>query len=224
MLDNQEILPRYLDFWQYLNEYEKNVFIENMVNQKYSKGKTLHRNNEDCLGVILLKKGRLRIYLLSEDGKDVTLYRLFTGDVCILSASCILEAITFDIFIDVEENSELITIDSTIFQQVASKNIYVENFGYKLVTKRFSEVMWAMQQILFMAIDKRLAMFLLEESNKRDTLELKVTHEEIAKNISSAREVVTRMLKYFVQEGIVELTRGKITIANKSKLEQMLDK
>lgn len=224
MIENQELLVKYLDFWQYLNEQERNIFIQNMIIQKYSKGQTLHPTNDDCLGVILIKKGRLRIYVLSDDGKDVTLYRLFTGEVCILSASCILEAVTFDVFIDVEEDCELIIISSVVFEQVSKKNIYVENFGYKLVTKRFSDVMWAMQQILFMAIDKRLAIFLLEESNKSDTLELRVTHEEIARNISSAREVVTRMLKYFVQEEIVELTRAKITIINKSKLKQIIDK
>lgn len=217
-----EELSKFLTFWNQLNGAEKKLLVQNAIVQKYLKGVTMHHGSGDCLGVVLIRKGQLRTYMLSPDGRDITLYRLFSGDICILSASCVLETITFDVFIDVEEDSEIITISSSLFQQLAKQNIYVEVFGYKMATSRFSDVMWAMQQILFMSIDKRLAIFLNEEIKNKKSLELKITHGKIAKNMATAREVVTRMLKYFSQEGIVKLSRGKITIIDESKLKKLI--
>ncbi|WP_455682306.1 Crp/Fnr family transcriptional regulator [Thomasclavelia sp.] len=215
-------LAKFLSFWHYLNNDEQELLKQNATTQTYLKGMTMHQGSDDCLGIVLVRKGLLRTYMLSPDGRDITLYRLFAGDVCILSASCVLDAITFDVFIDVEEDSEIITISSALFQQLAKQNIYVEAFGYKMATNRFSDVMWIIQQILFMSIDKRLAIFLDEEIKNNKSLELKITHEQIAKYIATAREVVTRMLKYFSQEGIVELSRGKITIIDETKLKKLV--
>ncbi len=214
-------LSKFLTFWNLLDDTEKELLNQNAIVQNYLKGVTMHQGSGDCLGVVLVRKGQLRTYMLSPDGRDITLYRLFPGDVCILSASCVLESITFDVFIDVEEDSEIITISSALFQQLAKQNIYVETFGYKMATNRFSDVVWAMQQILFMSIDKRLAIFLSEEIKNNKSLELKITHEQIAKYMATAREVVTRMLKYFSQEGIVKLSRGKITIIDEIKLKKL---
>lgn len=217
-------LAKFLPFWNQLNDDEKEILNESATVKTYSKGVTMHQGSDDCLGIVLVRKGQLRTYLLSPDGRDITLYRLFPGDVCILSASCVLDTITFDVFIDVEDDSEVITISPVLFQQLAKQNIYVEIFGYKMATNRFSDVMWAMQQILFMSVDKRLALFLSEEIKKNKSLELRLTHEQIAKYMATAREVITRMLKYFSQEGIVELSRGKITIIDETKLKKLIMK
>ena len=125
----EQELTKFLTFWDHLNENEKELLKQNATFQTYAKGITMHRGSDDCLGVVLVRKGQLRTYMLSPDGRDITLYRLFAGDVCILSASCVLETITFDVFIDIEENSEIITITATLFQQLAKQNIYVETFG-----------------------------------------------------------------------------------------------
>lgn len=219
----KEELAKFLDFWNKLNIEEKELLSREAKINLYTKGMTMHRGSDDCLGLVLVKSGQLRVYMLSPDGRDITLYRLYPGDLCILSASCVIDAITFDVFIDVEDNSEIITISSSVFQRLADNNIYVEAFGYKMATKRFSDVMWAMQQILFMSIDKRLALFLIEEMQKNNSDELKITHEQIAKYMATAREVVTRMLKYFSQEGIVELSRGKIKVLDEIKLKKLIE-
>ena len=154
----------------------------------------MHGGNEDCVGVIIVKKGQLRAYMLSDEGKEITLYRLYKDDVCIMSASCVYDAITFDVFVEAVEDCEILIISSKIFDKLSRQNIYVEAFSYKLATTRFSDVMWTMQQILFMSFDKRLAIFLLDEANKTGLDEIKLTHEQIAKLMGSAREVVTRIL------------------------------
>ena len=99
----------------------------------------------------------------------------------------------------------------------------MEAFAYRLATERFSDVMWTMQQILFMSFDKRLAIFLLDESASLGSDTIKLTHEQIAKLLGSAREVVSRMLKYFAEEGYVRLSRGTVTITDKKALRELTE-
>lgn len=219
--ENRLLLRKYLSFWNQLTSLEQNYIEEHTHLVKYEAGQRLHRNDTNCLGMIIVKTGCIRSYMLSDKGKDITLYRLYPGEICILSASCILSNITFDVHIDVEEKSELFVIPSTVFSKLIKENIYIENFSYKIVTDRFSKVMWAMEQILFMSFDKRLAIFLLDEATKRQTNTLFLTHEQIAKYIGSAREVVSRMLKYFASEGLISLHRGEIILEDIPKLKKL---
>lgn len=219
-----EYLTKYFPVWENLLQSEKEFLLNNIKLVKYNKGENIHNGKNDCIGVLILKKGMLRTYILSEEGKEVTLYRLYKGDVCILSASCILKNITFDVHIDSEEDSEVLMINANAFSKIVSNNIYVENFSYKSAVDKFSDVMWAMEQILFMSFDKRLASFLISEMDKNKKNIIKLTHEQISKYIGSAREVVTRMLKYFASENIVELSRGEIKVIDTEKLKKIIEK
>lgn len=221
-LDCIDVFKTHFPFWEHLSPDEKEKLLNNTTLVSYKKGENIHSGSDDCVGILLVKHGQLRTYLLSEDGRDVTLYRLFSGEVCILSASCVLDAITFDVFIDAEEDTELLIISASIFRELSNKNIYVKCFGYEVATNRFSDVMWAMQQILFMRVDKRLAIFLYDEIAKNNSNEVNLTHAEIARYMGSAREVVTRLLKYFANEGIVSLSRGGVKILDKKKLKSLL--
>lgn len=224
MLSEQDLtyIPQVLTFWDKLNEAQKNQIIRNISPVHYEKGTRIHSGGSDCIGVLLIKKGDLRIYILSEEGKEITLYRLRDGTICILSASCILENITFDVHIDAESDCDVLLIDSMTYQQLCISNIYAENFSSKLVIDAFSDVMWAMEQILFMSFDKRLAIFLSDEIARNQSDIIEFTHEQIAKYVGSAREVVSRMLKYFAQEGIVELSRGGVKVIDKKKLRELV--
>lgn len=219
--ENAELFSQYFPVWEHMSEAEQAAMLENTARMHYKKGEGIHRGENDCVGVLLIKSGMLRTYMLSEEGKEITLYRMGRGDLCILSASCVLSTITFDVYIDAEEDSEVLLIGSPFFTKLAKGNIYVECFSYKQATERFSDVMWAMQQILFMSMDKRLAIFLWDELSKTDGDTLHLTHEQIAKYMGSAREVVTRMFKYFAAEGIVELSRGGIKVLNRKKLQSL---
>ena len=211
-----------LDFWPHLSADQQSNVIAHTSIARFTKGQTMHRGDQNCMGLIMIRSGLLRVYMLSEEGKDITLFRLVPGELCLLSASCILNQITFDVHIDVEDTCELVSVSSHILSDLMTDNIYVENFIYKRLVDRFSDVMWAMEQILFMSFDKRLAIFIVDEMSKTQSTTLRLTHEQIAKYIGSAREVVTRMLKYFSNEGIVELSRGGITIINPTKLKSLL--
>jgi CRP/FNR family transcriptional regulator len=214
-------LAEHFTAWEHMSDGEREALLDHTVLKSYEKGTNLHGGDSDCVGFFLILSGVLRTYMLSEEGRDITLYRLGRGDMCILSASCVLSTITFEVNVDAEEDTELLLIGAPYFSALSEKNIYVECFAYKIATERFSDVMWAMQQILFMSMDKRLAVFLWDELSKAEGDTIHITHEQAARYIGSAREVVTRMLKYFASDGIVELSRGGIKIINRQKLRAL---
>ena len=222
-MEKIEFLQKNLSFWNRLTKTEQHLLEQNAIEKSFCKGEVLHNSSEGCLGMVLVKSGQIRAYLLSEDGREITLMRLFQGDICVLSASCILDAITFEVSIDAEEDSQVVLLPSNLMHQLMEQTIHVEKFTYQLIAASFSDVMWTMQQILFMSFDKRLAIFLLDEVAKNHSDALKITHEQIAKYMGSAREVVSRMLKYFEGEGIVALSRGGIQVLDKKKLKGLLN-
>lgn len=212
----REIFP----FWNEISESDQAFICQNSFSLTYSKGTNIHNGNE-CSGVIFVRSGSLRLYIMSDDGKDITLYRLHKGDMCMLSASCVLQTITFDVFVDAEENSECYVISGSAFAEISERNPKIRIFALETAVSRFSDVMWVMQQILFMSMDKRLAIFLTDESARINSDIIPLTHEQIARYIGSAREVVSRMLKYFANEGIVESSRKGIKILDKNRLRNL---
>ena len=214
----QNIFP----FWEQLNREEQNIVSSNAFSQKMQKGDILHRGCGECSGIVHVAKGQLRVYIVSEEGREVTLYRLHRGEICVLSASCLMDAIVFDVMIEAVQETELVVLPSPALSAIMSSNPMVELSLYKRVVENFSEVMWTMQQILFMGADKRVAHFLWDEMAKTGEMTIRLTHEEVARFIGSAREVVTKVLKYFVEEGVVALSRGKIEIIDKAKLRNYL--
>lgn len=220
--DDMQYISRVFTFWDKLNDNQKKSVMDNTVLVHYKKGTVIHAGNNDCVGILIIKKGELRIYMLSEEGKDITLYRLRDGEICTLSASCILANITFEVHIDAETDCDILLLDPKFYNQLCNQNIYAENFSQKVIIEHFSDVMWTLEQILFMSFDKRLAIFLSDEMNRKQTDTIELTHEQIAKYVGSAREVVSRMLKYFASEGIVELSRGGVKIIDKAKLKKII--
>lgn len=215
------LFERTFPFWDRMSAEDRATFLRSSHHVHFKKGMNVHDGNE-CTGVILIKSGSLRLYLLSEEGKEVTLYRLFPGDMCVFSASCVLSSITFDVFIDSEENSECVVVGGCAFEALSNKMTEVKLFAYETALSRFSDVMWVMQQILFMSMDKRLAIFLLDEVAKTGGDVVRLTHEQIAKYMGSAREVVTRMLKYFASEGMISSTRAEgIRLLDKQRLREL---
>lgn len=209
-------------FWPQLTDLEKNV-IENAVYvEKFDKGMLMHRTDGSCKGLMTVLNGQLRIYILSEEGREITLFRVNTEEVCVLSASCLMDAITFDVLIEATEDTEVLVLPAAILNQVLQQNLQVELYLYKSATEKFSDVMWTMQQILFLKIDQRVAQFLWDEMVQKNSMTLSITHDEIARYIGSAREVVTKVLKYMVKEGALELKRGTITVLDKEKLRSYM--
>ena len=221
---NEKVLPKAFDFWDKLTDNQKSLLCANTVRAEYKKKTNVMgelRSVSESPGALYVRDGVLRAYLLSEDGREVTLYRIFPGEVCVLSQGCLIENINFDILVDAETDVEVFCIRSGAFASVVSESLYAENFALKVAASRLSDVIWTLEQILFMSFDKRLATFLVDEMARSGENTIKLTHEQIAKYMSSAREVVSRMLKYFSEEGIVSLTRGGVTVIDKDRLRKL---
>ena len=208
-------------FWDKLSEDDRTLLCHHSVQSNFNHGTNIHGGNDKCTGAIVVKNGCVRVYMLSEEGREITLYRLYKGDICMLSASCVMKSITFDVIVDADTDCECIIISGKMFSEVAERNVYVKNFALETAVSRFSDVMWVMQQILFMSFDKRLAIFLTDELAKSGSDIIKLSYEQIAKYMGSAREVVSRMMKYFTSEGIAEKTRDGIHILDKAKLRSL---
>ena len=211
---------QYFPFWKALREEDKNYLCENTAEEYFDKEQPIY-DNMGCSGLFIVRSGRLRLYMLSEDGKEITLYRLVPGDICMLSASCVLNSITFDVYVDAEVPSDCYRISSAAFGDVSSRYLEVKNYALETAVGRFSVVMCIMQQVVFMSMDKRLAIFLLEVTLANGTDTVTLTHEMIARHLGTAREVVTRMLKHIASDGLIEVTRKGIVIKDKKKLQNL---
>lgn len=211
----------YFPIWDKLQPQQQQRLLDALVFRTVPKGTTLHNVSTNCAGLLLIKTGRLRAYILSSEGREITLYRLFDRDMCLFSASCMLRSIQFDVTIEAETDAALWVIPTEIYQSLSAESAVVANYTNELMASRFSEVMWLMEQVMWKSMDKRLATFLLEESAIEETSELKITHEAIANHLGSHREVITRMLRYFQSEGMVKLSRGMVAILDAAKLEAL---
>lgn len=211
----------YFPVWNRLTAAQQNQLLNGLTSRKVKKGTILHNGSADCTGLLLIKTGQLRAYILSDEGREITIYRLFDRDMCLFSASCILNSIQFEITITAEKDTEFWLIPSELYKNLLTESAPLANYTNELMAARFSDVMWLIEQILWKSLDKRLAAFLLEEAAIEDSNELKITHEIIANHLGSHREVITRMLHYFQSDGIVKLSRGKITLLNPERLEEL---
>lgn len=211
-----------LPFYNKLSESEKQLLESASTIRSYKKGQIIYSGDNDCLGHILLLEGELRTYIISEEGREITLFNLLPDSTSVLTASCVISEITFDTQTVVEKDSRLLVINSGSFEKIVNQNIYVKCYVYELLTQRFSSVMWTLQQIIFLGFDRRLASFLISEYERTDSKEIKMTQEQIAAGTSSAREVVARMLKRFSAEGLVTVKRGSVTIEDIDSLRLMV--
>ena len=211
----------YFPIWNKLTPTQQQILERNAVLRKVDKGTVIHNGTVECTGLLLVRSGQLRAYILSDEGREISLYRLFDRDICLFSASCIMRSIQFEVTVEAEKDTDLWVIPSEIYQSIMEGSAPVSNYTNELMASRFSDVMWLMEQVMWKSLDKRVAAFLLEEVSIEGTSHLKITHETIANHLGSHREVITRMLRYFQNEGMVKLSRSSIEITNAKKLEEL---
>ena len=216
-------LSKALPFWEKLTPEQRRRLEEAATLRTVTAGTTLHRSASDCLGLLVVSAGQLRAYILSEQGREITLYRLFDLDICLFSAACLLRNIQFDVTIAAEKDTRLWVIPADVYQGLMEESAPVANYTNDIMGSRFSEVMWLMEQVMWKSFDARLAAFLLEESLLEGSDTLRLTHERIANHLGTAREVVTRMLRYFQSEGLVRLTRGAVALTDRAGLTRLRD-
>ena len=216
-------IAQFFPVFSQLTPQQQKMVLDYTAIRTVPAGTVVHNGAVECTGFLLVRSGQLRAYTLSEEGREVTIYRLFDHDCCLFSAACIMSSLQFEVIIETEKDSEIFIIPPSVYQKLMNESLPVSKYTNDLMASRFSEVMWLMEQIMWKSFDKRLAAFLVEESGIEGTTLLKVTHEKIANHMGTAREVVTRMLRYFQGEGLVKLARGTIEITDGPGLRALQD-
>ena len=211
----------YFPVWNKLTPQQQSKLKAAVFMRDVPAGMVIHNGGADCMGLVLVQSGRLRSYILSEEGREITIYRLFERDMCLFSASCMIKNMQFDVTVEAERDSKIWIIPTYMYKELVDESLPMANYINDLMASHFSEVMWLMEQIMWKSFDKRLAAFLLEERVLEGTDKLTITHEKIANHMGTAREVVTRMLRYFQSEGLVNLARGTVEITDRDGLEAL---
>lgn len=208
----------YFPIWDKLTPQQQETVSAALIRRTVERGTVLHGGGSDCTGLLLIKSGQLRAFILSSEGREVTIYRLFERDICLFSASCIMRSIQFDVTIAAEKDTRLWVIPAEVYKQLMEQSAAVANYTNEVMASRFSEVMWLMEQVMWHSMDRRVAAFLLEEAAIEGTDRLHITHEAIANHLGTHREVVTRMLRYFQSEGMVKLARSEVELTDRARL------
>lgn len=207
--------------WDELTGEHQERIRNSLIRRRIGAGTVIHNGSADCAGLLLVESGRLRAYILSDGGREITLYRLFDRDICLFSASCMLRSVQFDITIEAEKDTSLWIVPPEVYREIMEESAPAANYTNELMAARFSEVMWRMEQVMWKSMDKRIAAFLLEEAAIEGTARLSLTHETIARHLGTHREVITRMLRYFQEEGLVKLSRGAVELQDERELERL---
>lgn len=207
--------------WDKLSDVQRNRILDGLVCHQIGSGTVIHSGSMDCTGLLLVKSGQLRAYILSDEGREITVYRLFDRDICLFSASCMLRSIQFDITIEAEKDTSLWVIPAELYRSIMEESAPAANYTNEVMAARFSEVMWLVEQIMWKSMDQRVAGFLLEESAIEGSRQLKLTHDSIARHLGTHREVVTRMLRYLQSEGMVRLSRGAVELLDEKRLSAL---
>lgn len=223
MLNQEQLafLAEILPCWKAMDREHQRLLERTMTERSVKRGEYLYQGDRDCTGVFWMRYGQARVFLISGTEKQITLYRLLERDSCFLSASCVIKNINFDVFIQAEKDCRILLLSANVYQDLMEKSFPLATYCNQILASRFSDVMWVMEQTIFTSLDRRLALFLLEQKAIDESSDLHITHEAISNHLGTAREVVTRMLKYFQEEGLVSLSRGAIEILDEKRLKEL---
>lgn len=219
--ETKNILSSYLPFWDSITDSQRERFLASATRRKYGAGATVGGAAGECTGLIIVLSGQLRVYTVTSDGREITVYRLFGRDMCLFSGACVISGIRFSVLVEAAEDTDTVSIPADVYKSVMEVSAPVANFTNELMASHFSEVMWLIDRIIGSRLDARLAALLLEERALRGSDTLCITHEMLGNHLGTAREVVSRMLSYFRSEGLVTLGRGTVTLADTEGLTRI---
>lgn len=157
-----EILEQALPFWESLTDKQKEEIRNNMVKTECQKKTQLHFGGGECAGVQIIGKGRVRVFITSPGGGDITLFRLLEGDVSILSAACMLNGMDVELDMEMETDCELYTIPKCVYRKLYDESGIVKDYTMEMISEKFSDIMWLFNQFVFSNVASRIASALLD--------------------------------------------------------------
>jgi len=214
MLDK---LPENLPFLDEAPEDFRNVFMQQATQASLPAKSTVCHQGNECQQLPILLSGQARVFKLSESGKEITLYRISPGESCVLTASCIMSDISFPAIAETEEDIEVLLIPASAVTDWFEKYPVWRQFIFQMISLRLDSILTVIEEVAFQRMDIRLSNYLSSATSDEDRI--KTTHQQIADELGTAREVVTRLLKDLEADGKIELQRGMIRILDREKLQ-----
>ncbi len=216
----REEIAEYIPFFSMLQEDGKKSILEDSASYQAEKGQMLQEAGE-CNGMIAVAEGQLRAFARPEEGREITLYRLFPYDICLFASSCAFTSLS--ILLEAEEKSRYIVVPSGTYSRLEKRDSAVSSYVNSVLRERVSDMMWLVDQILNKRLNERLAALLYEEYSLSGKTEIDIRQEKLANHLGSAREVVTRVMKYLQEDGYIKAGRGTVTILSPEKLRKLAE-
>lgn len=220
-MDGMQDIVKKFPFWEHLSDDERALVLGQSALRTFDAGQLIGGSDSSCTDVFLIVHGDIRVSLLSEEGKEVTLFRLGEGECCVTTASCVIRQISFDTLVTATRESTLLVVPIGVCEHLANVNIHVKVFMLEVEAQRYSQVVRVLQQMLFRRLDQRVADYLVERCRAAESMELRITQDELARDINSAREAVTRVLRRLADEGLIEVKRGRILVLDVDGLARL---
>jgi CRP/FNR family transcriptional regulator, anaerobic regulatory protein len=197
-------------FYAAMSEEDKTLLRSKVQIREIGKGQIMMGDNRRCTGIPMVMKGKLRLFRVSEKGREMTLYRIGEGELCILAAVCALGDSEYDFTIEAEKDSELAVMPPDIFKELLYRSDAFRIHVFNALASRLVLSIDTIEMLIFMSIEERLIEYLQRSANAAG--EVKITHEQLAIELGSSREVITRQLQKMAEKGILALKRGKIVL------------
>ncbi|HEB7621631.1 TPA: Crp/Fnr family transcriptional regulator [Campylobacter coli] len=203
-----------MDKEKILKEYFKNYNLENkdfeaMVEKSYFKEFDKNTILDDCLGFVIVLKGGFRAFILGQNAKEITVFKLKQNEECVICSHYIFETISYNLTLESFEDTQILIVPVKIYSQLKDKYPLIANYTLNLIAKRFNSLINILEQALFTPLHHRVKMFLKENAKEG---KITFTHEEIALHLGSTREVISRILKTMQKEGFIQQNRKEITL------------
>ena len=211
-----------LPFWGCLTEDEARLVLDRQAVIRACAGQQLYNGSGENLGLIMVNRGVLRTYLLSACGKRMTLYRIKEGEICVIAPFHEFYGPSSPVHVEAEVDCELLQIPTDVYSFLMDSNIHVERDTHKAAIERITDVVTGLERLAFLSVEQRVASFLLDEAEINGGDAIYRTHEQIAANIGSAREVVSRSLKTMAKQDLVELFRGGVRLVDADAIRELI--
>jgi CRP/FNR family transcriptional regulator len=177
--------------------------------QPFPAGKNIYSEGDACSAIAFVLSGEVRVYKTGETGREITLYEIGPGETCILNASCLLSGTSYPAYAVTSAEGSMLLVPAPDFRRMVSEHEALRDFVFGLLSRRLAGVMELVEEVAFGRMDQRLMDYLIEKSENN---KLETTHQKIASNLGTSREVVSRLLKDFERKQEVKLSRNLITL------------
>ena len=222
MITDKALENRILEAFSFLRNCDDHLyreFLQTAFLARLKRGQSICSEGAACDHLALVLSGSARVYKLGESGREITLYRIGVGKSCILTASCIVSQQPFPAFAVCENELEAILIPAGTLHSWMAKSAPWRDYVFGLVAQRMADIISLVEEVVFNRVDRRIAAHLIKQCRASGHSTLQATHQELASDLGTSREVVSRILKDFESNGLIETARGSITIRNPAGLE-----